>query len=152
MPRFSPDRLDRAAYAEPGVDMLVMYGDLDTLGHVNNVTLQRYFEQVRYTVHRDAGVIDAMQRRGWRFVVARYSVDFIDETFFGSPLHARVRLGRIGNTSFIEEQAAWQDGRCVAISEVVFACQNAEGKGAPVPPDVLEMLRGALGTAAITGA
>jgi acyl-CoA thioester hydrolase len=140
VPRFEPDRLDPNAYVAPGLELPVMYGDLDTQDHVNNVALQRYFEQLRYITHLDGGVVEALYGTGHRLVVAHTGVDFLGETFFGSPVLVRSRLGRIGTTSIVEEQAAWQDGRCVALAEVVSACRGEDGGPAPVPASVIELL------------
>jgi acyl-CoA thioester hydrolase len=141
VPRFEPDRLDPDAYVSPGLELPVMYGDLDTQEHVNNVALQRYFEQSRYVTHVEGGVADLLYGIGHRLVVAHIGVDFLGETFFGTPLMVRCRLGRIGTTSIVEEQAAWQGGRCVAVAEVVSAIRGEDGGPAPVPQSVVDLLR-----------
>jgi acyl-CoA thioester hydrolase len=141
VPRFEPDRLDPNAYVAPGLELPVMYGDLDTQDHVNNVALQRYFEQLRYITHLDGGLVETLYSSGRRLVVAHIGVDFLGETFFGSPLLIRSRLGRVGKTSIVEEQAAWQDGRCVALAEVVSAIRGEDGGPAPVPTDAIELLQ-----------
>jgi acyl-CoA thioester hydrolase len=141
VPRFEPDRLDPNAYVAPGLELPVMYGDLDTQEHVNNVALQRYFEQLRYITHIEGKIVETLYGAGKRLVVAHIGVDFLGETFFGSPLLVRSRLGRIGKTSIVEEQAAWQDGRCVAVAEVVSACRGADGGPAQLDDAAIELLQ-----------
>jgi len=131
--RFAPERIDQSAYPRPGYDLQVMYGDLDTNHHVNNVALQRYFEQGRYLVHLDAGLDRLLSTSGGNLFVVHLGIDFLAETVFGIPLHVRTRLGRLGHSSFVEEQAAWQDGRCVALAEVVTVWTEGEGRSASLP-------------------
>lgn len=118
--RWPAERLETASYLGPGVDLPVFYGDLDTGGHVNNVTFGRFFEQGRFLAHRDAGFPSVLAEEGSVVLVARVSIDYLQQGRFGHPLHVRTRLARVGTASFHEEQAAWQDGRCVALSEVTM--------------------------------
>lgn len=47
-------------------------------------------------------------------------IDYLREGHFGSPLHVRSRFARVGRTSAVEEQAAWQHDSCVALAEVTI--------------------------------
>ena len=134
--RFAPERLDPASYVAPGHDLPVIYGDLDTNHHVNNVALQRYFEQVRYSTHLQAGLHTILPEVGGDLYVVHLGIDFLAETKFGSPLHVRTRIARFGRSSFTEEQAAWQSGRCVALAEIVVAYTSGDEQSAPMPDEL----------------
>jgi acyl-CoA thioester hydrolase len=138
--RWSADRLDPTCYLEPGLDLPVFYGDLDTQGHLNNVAFGRFFEQARYTAHRAAGMAEISAAEDSHFMVARVSVDYLREGRFGSPLHLRTRAARIGTASVVEEQGAWQDGQCVALAEVVMVYTHA-GASTPLTPRMREVVQ-----------
>ena len=135
--RWPADRLDPHAYGDPGVDLPVFYGDLDTNGHLNNVAFGRFFEQARFMAHRGAGISAVMASEGSQFLVARVAIDYLREARFGSPLHVRTRVARVGSSSVTEEQAAWQHDACVALSEVTMV-YLADGHPAPLTPVMRE--------------
>lgn len=137
--RRDPERLLRESYPEPGIDLPVFYGDLDTNGHLNNVAFGRFFEQGRFTAHRASGMRQVLKAQGTDFLVARVAIDYLAEARFGHPLHVRTRTGQIGRTSVQELQAAWQGETCVALAEVVLVHMQ-DGRPVPVTP----ALRGAL--------
>jgi acyl-CoA thioester hydrolase len=140
-PRWAPDRLDREAYVSPGLDVPILFGDLDVNRHLNNVAYGRFFEHGRYSQHRDLGLPEILHRRGGGFLVARITIDYLRETHIGKPLHLRIRLREFGRTSMVEEQAAWQEDNCIALAEVIIAYRE---NGQPLPWP--EEIRGKLST------
>jgi acyl-CoA thioester hydrolase len=138
--RWPAERLDPAGYLEPGADLPVFYGDLDTNGHLNNVAFGRFFEQARFLAHRAVGISAVMHEEDSGFLVARVSIDYLREARFGSPLHVRTRAAHIGTSSVVEEQAAWQSGHCVALSEVVMVYVSG-GAPRPLSAAMLEPVR-----------
>lgn len=137
--RWDPERLLRGSYPEPGVDLPIFYGDLDTNGHLNNVAFGRFFEQGRFTSHRAGGMNHVLKAQATNMLVVRVAVDYLAEARFGQPLHVRTRTGDVGTTSVVELQAAWQAEVCVALAEVVLVHVK---DGRPVP--VTDALRAAL--------
>lgn len=138
--RWPPDRLDPASYVAPGIDLPIFYGDLDTNRHVNNVALGRYFEQGRLQTHHGIGIDRAVRSSGGGLVVARVAIDYLIEVHFGAPLHIRARVVSIGRSSMRQEQAAWQNGKCVALAEVI-AVHRRDGVVAEWPDAVRELWR-----------
>lgn len=118
MPTWDPERLDRSTYPA-GLDLPVFYGDLDTNGHVNNVALGRYFEMGRMQALRQSGLTPLIREAGGMHLVARVAMDYLAEIRLGT-LHIVTRFGRVGTSSLVHEQAAFQKDRCVALNEVVF--------------------------------
>jgi acyl-CoA thioester hydrolase len=147
MPRWEPHRLDRACYPEPGIDLPVLYADLDVNGHLNNVALGRFFEHSRATVYAENGFWHAAHAEGGRSFVVRVAIDYLREVHLGSVLHVRSRLVRVGTSSATIEQAAWVDDTCVGLAEVVFA-HARDGGSAPWPAAASELLHRLAGEAA----
>jgi acyl-CoA thioester hydrolase len=128
-----------ASYPAPGIDLPVFYGDLDTNGHVNNVALGRYFEMGRFESHRRIGVGRTSRTYGGHMLVAHVGIDYLAEVHFGTPVHVRTRVVRLGRTSIAEEQAAWQNEQCVALCESVAAYRK-DGAAADLPEEMRELL------------
>jgi acyl-CoA thioester hydrolase len=132
--RWTPDRTDRECYPGPGLDLPVLFGDLDTNMHVNNVMMGRFFEESRVDSHFQAGVPHILHAVGMHNLIARVAIDYLQEGRYRQPLHVRLRVSRIGTTSATYEQAAWQGDDCVALADVVVACRSATG-AAPWPDE-----------------
>jgi acyl-CoA thioester hydrolase len=130
MSRWAPDRTHRDGYPGPGIDLPILYNDLDPNRHLNNVALGRFFEHARVLVNRDLGLHTEIGTG--RALVARVAIDYVSEGFFGTPLHVRTRVARLGTSSVTLEQAAWQDERCVGLSEVVLV-HLSDDRPAPWP-------------------
>jgi acyl-CoA thioester hydrolase len=133
-------RLDRRHYPARGVDLPVFAADLDLNGHVNNVTLGRYFEQCRYDAQEAAGFQAVLGRTGGNSLVARAVYDYLAETLPGRPLHVRLRIERVGRTSVLEQMAAWQGEQCVALAEFTLV-HREQGRPQPWPAPALEQFR-----------
>jgi acyl-CoA thioester hydrolase len=143
MPRWPADRLDVDAYPAPGFDLPIFYNDLDTNGHLNNVALGRFFEHARFAGNVSAGLREAQRPTGSHFLVARVAIDYLIEGQYGETLHVRTRTGRIGTSSAVLEQAAWQQGEALGLAEVVMV-HLVDGRPAPFSPAlraVLESMR-----------
>jgi acyl-CoA thioester hydrolase len=128
--RWAPDRIDRECYPGPGIDLPVIFGDLDTNMHVNNVMMGRFFEESRVHVHFVAGVPHILHQVGMHNLIARVAIDYVREARYRKPLHVRLRVAKIGTTSATYEQAAWQGDDCVALAEVIAVCRSADGAAA----------------------
>jgi acyl-CoA thioester hydrolase len=125
--RWAPERLDPACYPGPGLDLPVLFGDLDTNMHVNNVMMGRFFEESRVETLSHAGVPHILHELGLHQLIARVAIDYVREARYRKPLHVRLRVAKIGTTSVTLEQAAWQGEDCVALAEVVAVCRSADG-------------------------
>ena len=139
--RWAPGRLDRERYPGPGLDLPVLFGDLDTNMHVNNVMMGRFFEESRVDSHFNAGVPHILREVGMHNLIARVAIDYVREARYRKPLHVRLRVASIGTTSATYEQAAWQGDDCVALAEVVAVCRSATGAAA-WPDDARAALEG----------
>ena len=91
----------------------VPYGDIDAMGHLNNVAYLRYLEWARQkywlTMRGSSDFWDI------DFVVARTEIDYRSSVSMGETLMIDVRVSRMGNSSFDFSYAVrGGDGRLVA--------------------------------------
>lgn len=134
--RFPADRLDRACYP-PGVDLTIMYNDLDTNHHLNNVAVGRFFEHSRVLTLFTPELTAAMSPA--HFLAVRVTIDYLDEGRFGTPLHVATRISGAGRTSVAVEQAAWQDDRVIALADVTVV-HVQDKRPTPISDETRELL------------
>ncbi len=121
----------------------VRYADLDTLQHVNNVTIMQYVENARIGYYQAAGIWDGKIRQGFGMVVASVKIDFVSSILFGDPVRVGVKTARIGGKSFtfrfqVENS---QSGQVFARGEVVMVSfSQEEQKSVPVSQEWREKL------------
>ena len=107
------------------------FGDMDFLGHLNNVAYAALFENGRVRFNRS---LDERGRResGERWLVAAVSINYLREGHFPDDVQIASGIGHIGSSSWVIEQAAFQDGNCIATCETVLVYQGADGKAKPI--------------------
>ncbi len=140
MSRWPAERLDPSSYPGPGVDLPVLYGNLDTNGHLNNVELGRFFEHARATQWAPVEFWKVVHRNGGLSVVVRVCIDYLAEVRLPATLHVRTRMARLGTASAAVEQGAWVDGRCVALCDVTFV-HSKQGSSCPWPDEARTLLQ-----------
>lgn len=108
------------------------FNDTDALGHINNTVLAVWFEGARDPLFRlftpDLNPTD------WRLILAKFSVEFHAELFYGQPAEIRTWVSRVGNSSFDVSQQAWQQGKLCASGVAVLVHYDFAGKSS-VPLD-----------------
>lgn len=89
------------------------FNETDALGHINNTVLAAWFEGARDPVFR---LFTAdLNPANWRLILARFSLEFHAELFYGQPVEIRTTISRVGGSSFDVSQEAWQQGqRCAS--------------------------------------
>lgn len=98
------------------------FGDLDPLGHVNNVAMAGLFETARVRFHRQVGLHPRDQAVRW--LIAAVAINYLAEAHFPAPVEIGTGIVAIGNTSWTLLSAAFQDGACVATCETVMVAQG----------------------------
>lgn len=103
--------------------------ETDALGHINNTVLSNWFEAAREPVFRVFN--PTLSLTEWNLILARVEIDYVAQTHYGKEVEVRSWIGRIGNSSFVVEQEAWQEGVCVARGKAVqvffnYATQKSE--------------------------
>lgn len=81
-------------------DIPIRYGDMDTLGHVNNAKYLTYLEQSRISYIRDRGLWDgSLSAQG--LIIARIEIDYrAPISMDDRQAVVWTRVSRIGNKSF----------------------------------------------------
>ena len=124
-------RLDPAAYPF-SFDVATRWGDLDMLGHINNVSMAGLFEEGRgkftHSLDMHRGSKDV------RWLIAGVEIAYLAEAHHPQPLTVASGIGRIGQTSWSVLSAAFQDGKCVATCETTTVYTDAGGAAA-IPGD-----------------
>ncbi|MCG2634007.1 MAG: acyl-CoA thioesterase [Gammaproteobacteria bacterium] len=125
------DRGDfRSCYA-----MDVRWGDVDMLGHVNNVQFLRYAETARAVYFRQhLGLTMGVGREG--FILAEISCQFLQQLLFPGTVEVLTRVSRLGRSSLDVVSGIFRadEEKPVAISPCRLVWFDFEAqKSAPVP-------------------
>ncbi|NPB04532.1 MAG: acyl-CoA thioesterase [Thermotogae bacterium] len=76
--------------------LVVMYRDVDTLGHVNNAVYLSYIEHARVEMFREF-----YEKYGnFHFVIARVEIDYLHPLYLLDEVEVVAWVERIGTTSF----------------------------------------------------
>lgn len=80
------------------IRLQIRYGDLDTLGHVNNAVYLTYFELGR--IDFMTKFFEEFDPSKINFVIAHAEVDFKKPTHLQDQITERTYISEVGNTSF----------------------------------------------------
>ncbi len=141
MSRFDPARLRADSYPF-AAEVETRFGDLDPLGHINNVAVGSLYEQGRVRFNRS--FLPGHARRGTpdiRWLVARVDINYVAEAHFPAPVLITSGIGRIGNASWTILSAGFQDGACVSLCDTTLVYTTADG-ASPIPDDLRQLLEG----------
>lgn len=130
----APELLDLSIYPY-SVEMSPRFGDMDVLRHLNNVALNRMYEDARYRfqLERFAKFFD--RSHDWRGFIASVTIDYLREAHYPDALRFGVGVGRIGRTSYELLLGAFQRDACVGICSTTLVMVGRDGKPVPVPDD-----------------
>lgn len=118
--------------------MTLRYSDQDPMGHVNNVAITALLESGRmgflWHLFRDA----PLPTRG--MVLARLSVDYLNEILLPEPVEVGGRLARIGGRSITTQYAVFQGTTCCVVSESVNVFFDPETRKSAEPQGEIAVL------------
>lgn len=126
------------------VSIPVAWGEMDALGHVNNIFYFRYFETARMRYLEQAGLIDLMKQIGIGPILAKTSCTYRVPIYYPDTLSVGARVSTIGNTHFtmdyviVSERAG---STATGDSIVVTFDYRASGK-VGVPESVIRAIEG----------
>ncbi len=119
-------RLNPASYPFSATTQ-TRFGDMDFLGHLNNVAYAALFENGRVRFNRQLN--ERKQRQhGERWLVAAVEINYLREGHFPDDVDISSGIGRIGTSSWVIQQAAFQNGQCIATCDSTLVFQGADGK------------------------
>jgi acyl-CoA thioester hydrolase len=130
----------RSAYPK-GETFRLLFTDVDSLRHINNVAIARYMAEGRASFNADILTQDLLAEiaRGHAFVIARLTIDFLAEAVYPGELEVRTGCAAMGRTSYQLAQGAFQGERCVAAATSIMVYRQ-EAVSSPVPEELRERL------------
>lgn len=111
----------------------VTFGELDAMGHMNNLSLLRLLEtgRVDYMVATGLAGYDELT-----YVLARLETDFRKQGLYGDNLTCGTQVTALGRTSFTMDQHIWRDDGSLLIGSRSILVALAPDKATPIPvPD-----------------
>lgn len=124
-------------------EIKVRYADLDTLQHVNNVSILEYVETARTGYYRASGIWDGTIREGFGMVVASVKIDYLVSIQYDDPVRVGIKVGHLGSKSlrFRFQVENSENQTIFARGEVVMVAYNqAEDHSMPVSKEWREKL------------
>jgi acyl-CoA thioester hydrolase len=126
------------------------FGNIDGLGHINNIVLAEWFELGRNPLFRVFEPNLNLSYKTWPLIMAHTDYDFVGQMFFQYDVEIRTYIGRIGNKSFTVYHEAWQEGRlCAKGNAVVVHFDFAHEQTTPLPEDKKRLLEAHLYTPSV---
>jgi acyl-CoA thioester hydrolase len=115
------------------IHVRALFSDMDVFRHINNTALSRYFEEGRADLNIiafGAASITA-PTNDEQILFASATIDFLAPARYPGGLEIGTGVLRIGRSSYTVAQAAFQEGTCIALCEVV-AVRAARGRSRPL--------------------
>ena len=123
--------------AELSID--IAWGEMDALGHVNNIRYLGWMESSRIAFFEGLG-LKTLPTEPVGPLLARLEIDYLEPVVYPARVTVGVRTEKIGNTSMTFLQEIWHAGapeRVVARARTVVGLVNyATGSKVRVPDEV----------------
>lgn len=94
------------------------FTDCDGLGHISNTTLPVWFEEARAPIFEVFN--PSLKLSTWNLIIKRFEVELHHQIWHHLPVRIETGLERIGRSSMIVIQRAYQDEKCVADGRTVL--------------------------------
>ncbi|KZX00894.1 thioesterase [Pseudoalteromonas luteoviolacea] len=94
------------------------FSETDVLGHINNTVLPVWFEAARTPIFKI--FTPDLNPHNWKLIVAKVEVTFKGELFYGQEVEIKTAIEKVGKSSFVILQQAWQHGECGAEGRTVM--------------------------------
>jgi acyl-CoA thioester hydrolase len=116
-----------------------LFSDTDALGHINNISIARYFEQARVMI-MEAIAPEHGSPLFERAVLARVEIDYLSEVFYPHEVVIATGILRVGTSSLTVGSALFQQGRCVALADSIDVSTALGGGPRPITDDARAVL------------
>lgn len=122
--------------------IVVRWGDMDTLGHVNNAKFFTYDEQARLEYFQlFDGVVPGMWTQQG-LILAKLGCDFLQQLHYPATLDVGLRISRFGRSGMETVGAMFEGERLVAVTAGVVVWFDYQlQKTAPIPDAVKALIR-----------
>ena len=113
--------------------------DTDAMGHVNSTVLPVWFLEGRESVLKIFN--PSMKTEDVSLVLARIEIDYLGEIFFGRPVDIRTVVLRVGESSVLVGQEAWQSDEMKATATATMVnFDKHTSQSVPIPGNTKERL------------
>ncbi|MDK1289672.1 acyl-CoA thioesterase [Pseudoalteromonas umbrosa] len=109
------------------------FSETDVLGHINNTVLPVWFEAARAPIFKI--FTPDLNPHNWKLIVAKVEVVFKGELFYGQEVAVKTMIEKLGNSSFVILQQAWQHGECCAEGRTVMVRYDFASKSSQLLSD-----------------
>ncbi len=124
------------------IKMPVRWGDMDSLGHVNNAKFFTYDESGRLAYFEQLARDDPKFFKEYGLILASISCDFLMQLHYPAELDIGTRVARIGRSSMNTQAAMFNGDKLVAVVRgVVVWFDYVAQQALPVPGHVREWIR-----------
>ncbi len=139
MAKPNAERLEASTYPWT-FDMPPRFGDVDSLRHLNNVALARFYEDGRVRFTQAMGVREVLAPKHG-FLVAETAIQYLAEGRYPDVLTVTCAILRVGRSSLAIGQGLFQGGRCIGTADVTLVhVHRTEGGARPLPEAVCALL------------
>ena len=122
------------------LDLAVVDGDIDVLGHASNIAFVRWIQDVAVAHSSAVGLgLDAYQRLGAAFVVVRHEIDYLRPALRGEALEARTWISSVMAAKCLRETELVRkvDGAVLARGQTTWGyIEMATGRPRRIPDEV----------------
>jgi acyl-CoA thioester hydrolase len=117
------------------------FGDMDLLGHINNLVPVGWFELARRPFVFIFDPELRLTRESFPLIMAHIDCDYVGQLYFQHDVEIRSWVSRIGSKSFTVYQEVWQQGRlCVKGNSVIVHYDFSAEKSTPIPENIKKLL------------
>ncbi|MFY0614038.1 MAG: acyl-CoA thioesterase [Hyphomicrobiaceae bacterium] len=130
-----PDPRQRASF-KIWTSHTIRYNDQDTLGHVNNAVYSTFFEAGRTAFIKPMLDEIADETTTLDFVLARITIDFIQELNYPGTVDIGTCVHRLGTKSMTFSNGVFKGGthECVATCEAILVFFDLAQRASVAPP------------------
>lgn len=121
----------------------VAWGEMDALGHVNNIIYFRYFECARAKYFDAMGVWDYMNKHGIGMILHSTSCRFRKPVTYPDTISAGTRATEIGEDRFVMEYAVYSHAMNAIAAEgsgVIVVYDYNKNQKCPMPVELREAI------------
>lgn len=124
------------------VKIPVVWGDMDSFGHVNNIKFFRYFETARIKYFENIGFIQVMRDSKIGPILASTSAKFIKSLFYPDTIQVGTRVTKLESTRFIMDYLviSEQSGTAAVGEAVIVVLDYQTSAKSPLPASVKEKI------------
>ena len=140
---FAPPPIPTGARYAVCQEIVVLWGDLDALGHVNNTRYFGWLEETRLAYLRMIG-LDLSMSAPQKPVLASTALDFLRPIFWPDTVRVEGKTTRLGRTSLTMDYRITSTSQQTVVatgSAVVVLLAPNTNRPAPIPDGIREAIR-----------